>query len=82
MPLNPDCTPGWAWEADDGTHTAYCGCGWTEPGFPSRRKALRAQRDHRFPPLEPADRADRGAVSPGRADTTGTAGSRAAPRAG
>lgn len=49
MALNPDCTPGWATGVKPNV-TAHCGCGWAEPGFASRRKALRAQKDHRFPP--------------------------------
>lgn len=47
--LDPECTPGWATSDDDGV-TAHCGCGWVAGGFPSRRKALAAQRVHRFPP--------------------------------
>lgn len=47
--LNPECTPGWAEDEDDGVR-AHCGCGWSYGGFPSRRKALAAQREHRFPP--------------------------------
>lgn len=52
MAINPDCTPGWAVKAPDGSFTAHCGCDWSEAGFPSRRQALIAQKAHRFP--EPA----------------------------
>jgi hypothetical protein len=51
--LNPACTPGWAIRLPEEDHfIACCGCGWEEPGFPSRSSALRAQKDHRFPPTK------------------------------
>lgn len=49
---NPLCTNGVAERDDAGTVTALCGCGWSESGFPSRRKALMTQKLHRFPPLD------------------------------
>lgn len=54
MVLNPDCTPGWADRLPDGTVVAHCGCGWSEDGHPSKRKALMAQKEHRFPGPNPA----------------------------
>ncbi len=51
------CTPGWAERHHGGEHgvTAFCGCGWQQGGFPSRRKALMAQKEHRFPGPNPRD---------------------------
>lgn len=55
MPLNPACTPGTATRLTDGV-VAFCGCGWTERGFDSRRQALKAQKEHRFPGPNPKER--------------------------
>ena len=55
--LNPECTPGEVVPdpAAPGLHAWLCGCGAAEGGFPSRTKAKRAQRDHRFPPIQPKE---------------------------
>lgn len=44
------CTPGWTHRTSPTTVSAYCGCGWTADGLPSKTAAKAAQRDHRFPP--------------------------------
>lgn len=51
--INPTCTPGVVSQpGPDGLVTASCGCGWVQHGFPSRSAGKRAQKAHRFPPLE------------------------------
>lgn len=56
MTFSRDCTPGWATdEFDDDGYRAFCGCGWSQPGFPSKRKALAAQKEHRFPGPNPKE---------------------------
>ena len=54
MALNPACTPGKA-VRDPVEVRAFCGCGWEKGGFPSKRKALAAQREHRFPGPNPRE---------------------------
>lgn len=55
--FNPDCTPGWTTgtRTSETGVTAHCGCGWSEPGHPSKTQAKAAQRAHRFPGVNPMD---------------------------
>lgn len=54
---NPACSNGWArpymGQGPTGNiavaFRAHCGCGWTRDSFPSKTKALAAQKEHRFP---------------------------------
>lgn len=66
MTVNPDCTVGWADRLDGGV-TAFCGCGWERAGFPSRSRALEAQKQHRFPGDNPRENAALLPPEPGKA---------------